>query len=115
MYSLEDYNYDLPEELIAQVPATSRDSSRLLLVERSKKSFSDHHFFDLPRLLDPGDLLVVNNTKVVPSRLFGRKESGGQVELLRPSIARRAMPLAMPSTPLRVLKTRMMSVDCAPI
>jgi S-adenosylmethionine:tRNA ribosyltransferase-isomerase len=82
MYSLEDYNYDLPEELIAQVPATSRDSSRLLLVERSKKSFSDHHFFDLPRLLDPGDLLVVNNTKVVPSRLFGRKESGGQIEIL---------------------------------
>jgi S-adenosylmethionine:tRNA ribosyltransferase-isomerase len=51
-------------------------------VERSKKSFSDHHFFDLPRLLDPGDLLVVNNTKVVPSRLFGRKESGGQIEIL---------------------------------
>ena len=82
MYNLEDYNYDLPEELIAQVPTTSRDSSRLLLVERSKKSFSDHHFFDLPRLLQPGDLLVVNNTKVVPSRLFGRKESGGQIEIL---------------------------------
>jgi S-adenosylmethionine:tRNA ribosyltransferase-isomerase len=82
MYNIEDYNYDLPEELIAQVPATSRDSSRLLLVERSKKSFSDHHFFDLPRLLAPGDLLVVNNTKVVPSRLFGRKESGGQIEIL---------------------------------
>lgn len=82
MYNLEDYNYDLPEELIAQVPATSRNRSRLLLVERSTKSFSDHHFFDLPRLLEPGDLLVVNNTKVVPSRLFGRKESGGQIELL---------------------------------
>ena len=82
MYNLEDYNYDLPEELIAQVPTTSRDSSRLLLVERSKKSFSDHHFFDLPWLLEPGDLLVVNNTKVVPSRLFGRKESGGQIEIL---------------------------------
>lgn len=82
MYNLEDYNYDLPEELIAQVPTTSRDRSRLLLVERSKKSFSDHHFFDLPRLLQPGDLLVVNNTKVVPSRLFGHKESGGQIEIL---------------------------------
>ncbi|MGD9076812.1 MAG: tRNA preQ1(34) S-adenosylmethionine ribosyltransferase-isomerase QueA [Desulfobacteraceae bacterium] len=82
MFNLEDYNYDLPQELIAQVPATSRDRSRLLLVERSKKSFSDHHFFDLPRVLEPGDLLVVNNTKVVPSRLFGHKESGGQIEIL---------------------------------
>jgi len=82
MYNLEDYNYDLPEKLIAQVPTTSRDSSRLLLVERAKKSFSDHHFFDLPWLLEPGDLLVVNNTKVVPSRLFGHKESGGQIEIL---------------------------------
>jgi S-adenosylmethionine:tRNA ribosyltransferase-isomerase len=82
MYNLEDYNYDLPEELIAQVPTTSREKSRLLLVERSRKSFSDHHFFDLPRLLQPGDLLVVNNTKVVPSRLFGHKESGGQIEIL---------------------------------
>jgi S-adenosylmethionine:tRNA ribosyltransferase-isomerase len=82
MYNLEDYNYDLPEELIAQVPTTSRDKSRLLLVERSKKSFSDHHFFDLPRLLQPGDLLVVNNTRVVPCRLFGHKESGGQIEIL---------------------------------
>jgi len=82
MYNLEDYNYDLPEELIAQVPTTSRDRSRLLLVERAKKSFSDHHFFDLPKLLAPGDLLVVNNTKVVPSRLFGHKESGGQIEIL---------------------------------
>jgi S-adenosylmethionine:tRNA ribosyltransferase-isomerase len=51
-------------------------------VERSEKSFSDHHFLDLPRLLQPGDLLVVNNTKVVPSRLFGHKESGGQIEIL---------------------------------
>jgi S-adenosylmethionine:tRNA ribosyltransferase-isomerase len=82
MFNIEEYNYDLPEELVVQVPATSRDSSRLLLVERSNKSFSDHHFFDLPRLLKPGDLLVVNNTKVVPARLFGRKESGGQIEIL---------------------------------
>ena len=82
MFNIEEYNYELPEELIPQVPATSRDSSRLLLVERSNGSFSDHHFFDLPRLLEPGDLLVVNNTKVVPARLFGHKESGGQIEIL---------------------------------
>ena len=82
MFDIEDYNYDLPEELIAQVPASSRDSSRLLVVERFQASVSDHHFFDLPRLLKPGDLLVVNNTRVVPARLSGRKESGGRIELL---------------------------------
>lgn len=82
MFNIEDYDYHLPEQLIAQVPASSRDSSRLLVVERLKRSFSDHYFFDLPTLLKPGDLLVVNNTKVVPARLFGRKESGGRIDLL---------------------------------
>jgi len=82
MFNIEDYDYHLPEQLIAQVPASSRDSSRLLVVERLKRSFSDHHFFDLPRLLKPGDLLVVNNTRVVPARLFGRKESGGRIDIL---------------------------------
>jgi len=82
MFNIEDYDYHLPEQLIAQVPASSRDSSRLLVVERLKRSFSDHHFFDLPRLLRPGDLLVVNNTRVVPARLFGRKESGGRINIL---------------------------------
>jgi S-adenosylmethionine:tRNA ribosyltransferase-isomerase len=82
MYTIDDYDYDLPEELIAQVPAPNRSSSRLLLVERHKKVFSDHHFFDLPTLLKPGDLLVVNNTRVVPAKLFGTKESGGKIELL---------------------------------
>ncbi|MBW2206159.1 MAG: tRNA preQ1(34) S-adenosylmethionine ribosyltransferase-isomerase QueA [Deltaproteobacteria bacterium] len=82
MFDIEDYNYDLPEELIAQVPASSRDSSRLLVVERFQASVLDHHFFDLHRLLKPGDLLAVNNTRVVPARLSGRKESGGRIELL---------------------------------
>ncbi|MGD2125393.1 MAG: tRNA preQ1(34) S-adenosylmethionine ribosyltransferase-isomerase QueA [Desulfobacteraceae bacterium] len=82
MFSIEDYNYDLPKALIAQVPASGRDQSRLLVVERPKKSLSDHYFFELPRLLKPGDLLVINNTRVVPARLFGRKETGGRIELL---------------------------------
>ena len=82
MFSIEDYNYDLPEELIAQAPTSSRDRSRLLVVDRFKGSFSGHHFFDLPGVLMPGDLLVVNNTKVVPARLFGRKTSGGRIEIL---------------------------------
>ena len=82
MYHTEDYDYDLPEELIAQVPAPERDKSRLLLLERSTESLSDRFFFELPRLLKAGDILVVNNTRVVPARIFGRKQSGGRVEVL---------------------------------
>ena len=82
MYEIEAYNYDLPQDLIAQVPAPKRDHSKLLVVDRSSASFSDNQFFDLPSLLQPGDLLVVNNTKVVPARIFGHKESGGRVEIL---------------------------------
>ena len=82
MFEIEGYNYDLPQDLIAQVPAPKRDHSKLLVVERSSASFSDNQFFDLPSLLQPGDLLVVNNTKVVPARIFGHKESGGRVEIL---------------------------------
>jgi len=82
MFNIEDYNYDLRQDLIAQVPSSSRDSSRLLFVDRQKSEFSDHHFYNLPSLLKAGDLLVVNNTRVVPARLFGRKDSGGQIEAL---------------------------------
>jgi len=82
MFDIEDYDYDLPAKLIAQVPASIRDHSRLLVVDRQKNSLSGSHFFDLPKLLRPGDLLVVNDTKVVPARLFGKKESGGRIEIL---------------------------------
>ncbi|HEX9909378.1 MAG TPA: S-adenosylmethionine:tRNA ribosyltransferase-isomerase, partial [Desulfatiglandales bacterium] len=82
MFDIEDYDYNLPDELIAQVPLEDRDKSRLLVVDRSTESVKDRHFLDLPELLLPGDLLVVNNTRVVPARLFGRKESGGRIEIL---------------------------------
>jgi S-adenosylmethionine:tRNA ribosyltransferase-isomerase len=82
MFDIEDYNYELPEDLIAQVPASNRDSSRLFVLERQGPSYSDRHFYNLPTLLKPGDLLVVNNTKVIPAKLLGRKESGGRVEIL---------------------------------
>ena len=82
MFNTEDYNYELPSGLIAQVPKKTRDRSRLLVVDPLKKSFEGRQFFDLPMLLRPGDLLVVNDTRVVPARLFGRKESGGRVEIL---------------------------------
>jgi len=82
MYSLEEYDYDLPDKLIAQEPAQKRDESRLLGVERPTGGLADHRFFDLPSLLREGDLLVVNDAKVVPARLFGRKQTGGRVEIL---------------------------------
>jgi S-adenosylmethionine:tRNA ribosyltransferase-isomerase len=82
MFDLEDYDYNLPEELIAQVPSADRDASRLMVVERSRRSLADCRFFDLPEMLRPGDLIVVNNTRVMPAKLVGRKESGGRIELL---------------------------------
>jgi len=82
MFDIEDYDYSLPDELIAQVPLPDRDKSRLMVADRSTGSLNDRHFLDLPELLLPGDLLVVNNTRVVPARLFGRKESGGRIEIL---------------------------------
>jgi S-adenosylmethionine:tRNA ribosyltransferase-isomerase len=82
MHSVEDYDYELPVELIAQEPAMKRDESRVLRVERSTGALTDHHFFELPSLLVEGDLLVVNDVEVVPARLYGQKETGGGVDIL---------------------------------
>lgn len=82
MYALDDYNYHLPETLIAQTPAPDRDGSRLLHLDRSSGAVSHRHFQDIVNLLRPSDVLVVNNTRVVPGRLHGRKETGGKAELL---------------------------------
>jgi S-adenosylmethionine:tRNA ribosyltransferase-isomerase len=77
-----DFYYELPEELIAQRPTLERRDSRLLCLDGSDGSVADRQFADLPGLLHPGDLLVFNDTRVIPARLFGRKESGGAVEVL---------------------------------
>ncbi len=77
---LSDYDFELPEALIAQHPAAERTASRLLLVNGN--SFADKQFTDLPSLLNPGDLLVMNDTRVLRARFFGQKETGGQVEVL---------------------------------
>jgi len=82
IYRLENYTYDLPVELIAQEPAIKRDRSRLLCVKRATGDISEAYFFDLPLLLREGDLLVVNDAKVTPARLYGQKETGGRVEIL---------------------------------
>lgn len=77
-----DFYYHLPQELIAQRPLEQRSASRLLCVDRQSGDLSDRQFNDLPGLLSPGDLLVFNNTKVIPARLYGFKASGGRVEIL---------------------------------
>jgi S-adenosylmethionine:tRNA ribosyltransferase-isomerase len=77
-----DFDYDLPPELIAQTPVEPRDASRLFVLERRSGAIQHAHFFQLGEFLYPGDLLVLNETRVIPARLFGRKESGGKVELL---------------------------------
>ena len=82
MYTIDDYDYHLPEENIAQKPAQQRDQSRLLILGRNGGSLDHEHFSDLPHHLSASDVLVVNNTEVVPARLLGRKETGGRVELL---------------------------------
>ncbi len=76
------YEYNLPPELIAQEPAPKRDGSRLLHLEVGTGAIGHHRFSDLGGLLRPGDVLVVNQTKVVPARLLGRKKTGGRVEVL---------------------------------
>ncbi|MCF8053549.1 MAG: S-adenosylmethionine:tRNA ribosyltransferase-isomerase, partial [Desulfobacterales bacterium] len=82
MYNIEDYNYSLPNELIAQHPVSERDRSRLLRLDRKTGIVSHHRFEDILSLLAPSDLLVVNNTRVVPARLIGKKPTGGRVEML---------------------------------
>jgi len=77
-----DFHYDLPQELIAQAPLEKRSASRLLRFDKHSGALSDHFFNELPGLLNPGDLLVFNNTRVIPARLFGHKASGGRVEIL---------------------------------
>lgn len=99
---LAAYSYDLPEALIAQNPLTPRDSAKLLVVE-SKDNYRHRHFRDLADLLLPGDLLVLNNTRVIPARLFGTKHSGGAVEvlLIEPVAADRWLALVKPGRRLQ--------------
>ena len=80
MFSIDDYDYDLSEERIAQRPATRRDQSRLLMMDRRSGTLSHRSFTDLDSLLAPSDVLVINNTEVIPGRLYGHKDTGGRAE-----------------------------------
>ena len=79
---VETFSFDLPEELIAQVPAARRDESRLMILDRGTGGGVHRRFAEFPDQLAPGDLLVLNDTKVLPARLRGAKPTGGRVEVL---------------------------------
>lgn len=75
----DDFDYDLPDELIAQTPAEPRDSCRFLVLHRDDGSIEHRHFRDIVEYLDPGDLIVANKTRVMPARLVGRKRETGSL------------------------------------
>ncbi len=104
---LSDFEYELPERLIATQPAPRREKSRLLVVDRKSESLTHRVFEDLPDLLNPSDVLVVNNTKVIPARLEAFKANGAQVELLllKPIATKIGCWEAM-AAPLRKLKVQ---------
>ena len=80
---MSDFDYELPQELIAQTPVEPRDASRLLVVERATGRLAHRHFRDIGEFLRPGDLLIANHSRVIPARLLGRRaETGGAVEVL---------------------------------
>ena len=79
---VSDFNYELPEELIAQVPIAKRDMSRLMVLDKKNETITHKIFKDIIDYLEPGDCLVRNNTKVIPARIYGKKESGANVEFV---------------------------------
>ena len=79
---VSDFDFDLPDEQIARYPAEQRTGSRLLCLDGASGELSHQQFTDIERLIEPGDLLVLNNTRVIPARLYGRKETGGKIEIL---------------------------------
>jgi len=101
---LSEFDYELPPELIAQHPATERDASRLLVLERRSDRLEHRRFSDLPEYLRAGDLLILNDTKVIPARLFGTYEDGKSVEVLlvRPIEDECWEALVKPARPARI-------------
>lgn len=78
---ISEYDYNLPEELIAQMPADKRDNSRMMVLNRKDRIISHKHFYDIVDLIEPNTLLVMNNTKVLPARLIGHKDTGAKIEV----------------------------------
>ena len=78
---VSDFDYNLPEELIAQVPTDKRDYSKMLVINPENSTVEHAHFFDIVNLLDKDCVLILNNTKVIPARLYGTKDTGAKIEI----------------------------------
>lgn len=78
---ISEFDYELPEELIAQMPADKRENSRMMVLDKNEQTIEHKHFYDILDYLNENDLLVLNDTKVIPARLFGTKETGGKIEV----------------------------------
>lgn len=104
-FELKDFEFDLPAELIAQEPLAKRDDSRLFVIDRQDNSFKHVHFRDILEFLKPGDVIVANDTQVIPAKLFPRRKSGGNLKmlLLKPTTASAAVWEAM-ATSMKRLK-----------
>lgn len=108
-----DFDYNLPEQLIAKYPLPNRSDSRLLVMDRNKKAISHTKFTHLVDFIDENDLLVFNNTKVIPARLFGRKQSGGKVAALIERILSATTALAhLKSSKSPAIGSELLFADC---
>ncbi len=110
---ISEFNYELPEDLIAQNPPEKREISRMLVANSSDETLTDEQFFNFPKYLNKGDLIVLNNTKVFPARLYGKSETGAKVELfLVDEIADKTWEtLARPAKRLKVGKKIIFNED----
>lgn len=79
--SIKEYDYELPKELIAQTPSEKRENCRMMVLDKSKQTIEHKHFYDITDYFDENDVIVLNNTKVIPARLFGRKNTGAHIEV----------------------------------
>lgn len=111
MLSLDDFDYELPEALIAQAPAAERSASRLLVLDRRSGHISDRMVRDLPDLLRPGDLLVANDTRVLRARFAGHKRTGGRAEILLERRLDERRALALVGTSKRVREGTQIIID----
>ena len=108
---IEDFDFDLPQHLIAQTPLQKRDSSRLLILNKNTKSFSDKKFTDFVDLLNTNDLLIFNDTRVIKARLFGKKITGGKVEIMIERILDDHHALAHLKTSRKILDSTVFEIN----
>ncbi len=108
---IEEFNFDLPQHLIAQSPLQKRDSSRLLVLDKNTKSFSDKKFTEFIDLLNPNDLLIFNDTRVIKARLFGKKITGGKVEIMIERIINNHHALAHLKTSKKILDGNLFEIN----